>query len=134
MQDEDYPELPVVEYLCNQIAQKIGLIIPSFYLIRFPNDFNASTSFVVDNFMEKHILESDPYLSFYQGATFTTRTIFNIIKEKVGRLEALKQFVLLCLFDALIGNHDRHGRNIGLIKREKVMNWLLLRQHFLPWH
>lgn len=120
VQDEDYPELPVVEYLCNQIAQKIGLIIPSFYLIRFPNDFNASTSFVVDNFMEKHIPGNLIHIyHFIKGQPFTTRTIFNIIKEKVGRLEALKQFVLLCLFDALIGNHDRHGRNIGLIQTRK---------------
>jgi serine/threonine protein kinase HipA of HipAB toxin-antitoxin module len=25
----------------------------------------------------------------------------------------------MCLFDALVGNHDRHGRNIALIETRK---------------
>jgi hypothetical protein len=35
----------------------------------------------------------------------------------------LKNFIMLCLFDALVGNHDRHGRNLGFIHtRDKC--WL----------
>jgi 6-pyruvoyl-tetrahydropterin synthase len=120
IQEEDYPELPVVEYLCNQIAQAIGMIIPSFYLIRFPNEIDAKLTFVVDNFMEKHTPGNLIHIYHFIGEQpFAIHTILNIIKEKVGRLEAMKQFAFLCLFDALIGNHDRHGRNMGLIETKK---------------
>lgn len=120
VQEEGYPELPVVEYLCNQIAQKIGLILPSFYLIRFPDEVEAKAAFVVDNFMKKHIPGNLIHIYHFIGEQpFEIQTIFNILKEKVGRLEALRQFVFLCLFDALIGNHDRHGRNLGLIETKK---------------
>ena len=37
-------------------------------------------------------------------------------EEKCGRLSDVKEIVYMCLFDALVGNHDRHGRNIGLIQ------------------
>jgi hypothetical protein len=120
VQEEDYPELPAVEYLCNQMAQKIGLTVPSFYLISFPNEIYAKVAFIVDNFMKKHIPGNLIHIYHFIGEQpFTIQTIFNVIEKKVGRLEALKQFVFLCLFDALIGNHDRHGRNIGLIETKK---------------
>ena len=31
----------------------------------------------------------------------------------------MERFVKICLFDALIGNNDRHGRNLGLINQKK---------------
>lgn len=120
VQDDAYPELPLVEYLSNQIAQKMGLIVPNFYLIRFPNVINAKTAFVVHNFMEKYIPGNLIHIyHFVAEQTFSCKTIFNIIEKKVGRINALKQFVFLCLFDALIGNHDRHGRNIALVETKK---------------
>lgn len=120
VQDDDYPELPTVEYLSNQIGQKIGLIVPNFYLIRFPNEINAKTAFVVHNFMEKYVPGNLIHIyHFVAEQPFSCKTILSIIKEKVGRISALKQFTFLCLFDALIGNHDRHGRNIALIETKK---------------
>lgn len=120
VQDDDYPELPLVEYLSNQIAQKMGLIVPNFYLIRFPNEINAKTAFIVHNFMGKYIPGNLIHIyHFVAEQSFACKTIFNIIEKKVGRINALKQFVFLCLFDALIGNHDRHGRNIALVATKK---------------
>lgn len=120
VQDDDYPELPPVEYLSNQIAQKIGLIVPHFYFIRFPNEIDAKTAFVVHNFMEKYIPGNLIHIyHFVDGQLFSCKTILKIIEEKVGRREPMKQFVFVCLFDALIGNHDRHGRNIALIETKK---------------
>jgi hypothetical protein len=46
---------------------------------------------------------------------FTLETILKIIEKQTGRLSEIRKFIKICLFDALIGNHDRHGRNLGLI-------------------
>lgn len=120
VQDDDYPELPVVEYLSNQIGQNLGLIIPNFYLIRFPNELDAKIAFVVHNFMEKYTPGNLIHINhFINNQNFSCKVIIDIIKEKVGRIGSLKQFIFLCLFDALIGNHDRHGRNIALIETKK---------------
>ncbi len=119
-QDDHYPELPAVEYLSNQIGRKIGLILPDFYIMRFPNEVAAKTAFVVHNFMEKYIPGNLIHIyHFINNQPFSCLTILNILKNKVGRIHALKHFVFLCLFDALIGNHDRHGRNIALIETKK---------------
>lgn len=47
---------------------------------------------------------------------FNIENLFKIIEEKTGKYAELKKFIRLCLFDALIGNHDRHGRNLGFIQ------------------
>jgi hypothetical protein len=118
VEDNDYPELPHVEYFCNQIASKLGLAVPAFYFIRF---MNHTDTFVVKNFMEKHKSANlvHIYRFMQEGQNFSCRVILNIIENKIGHISAMKQFVLLCLFDALIGNHDRHGRNIGFINKPK---------------
>lgn len=46
---------------------------------------------------------------------FALETILKIIEKQTGRLSEIRKFIKICLFDALIGNHDRHGRNLGLI-------------------
>ncbi len=118
VQDQDYPELPLAEYLCNQIAKKLGLIISDFYLIHFLNELD---SFVTHNFMDNYTPGNLVHIYHFitEGQPFSCQTIIKIIEDKVGRIEAIKQFVFLCLFDALIGNHDRHGRNIALIETKK---------------
>ena len=47
---------------------------------------------------------------------FNCETLFRILERKTQRLEDVERFVELTLFDALIGNHDRHGRNLALIQ------------------
>lgn len=118
VQDKDYLELPHVEYCCNQIAKSLKINVPSFYLIRFLNEIDT---FVVHNFMND--FHSSNLIHIYhfmdEKIPYSINTIVGIISQKVGRMEAIKQFVWMCLFDALIGNHDRHGRNIGLIQTPK---------------
>lgn len=116
--DEDYPELPFLEYCSNQIAKQIGINVPPFFVIRFLNEIET---FVVHNFMDD--FKSSNLIHIYhfikEGDDYSVQTLLEIISTKVGRLDAIQQFIGMCLFDALIGNHDRHGRNIGLIQNAK---------------
>lgn len=113
----EYPDLPAMEFLCNQIACALGLKVPSFYLIEIQPQ---KPCFVTYNFMQdfpgcdlKHIYH------FLKSEDFSVTALLSVIKEKTGRLQEVRRFIHLCLFDAFIGNHDRHGRNLGLIVSPK---------------
>jgi len=47
---------------------------------------------------------------------FNLETILKVISDHTGKAKDIEQFIKLCLFDAFIGNHDRHGRNLALIQ------------------
>ncbi len=114
VKEEEYPELPVVENLCNQVARVLGLEVPDFQLIRF---FDVPT-FTVRNFIQPGRIETLHHIyHFLDGGSFDCETLINVIGEKTGRIVDIERFVSLCLFDSLIGNHDRHGRNLGLIEK-----------------
>ncbi len=109
----EYPELSRTEYLCNQLGEALGLEIPSHFLIKLMNQ----EVFISYNFMQdymgadlKHIYHFLPSKDEYN-----VETLVNIIANKTGRLSEIRKFLTLCLFDALIGNDDRHGRNLALI-------------------
>jgi hypothetical protein len=120
VQQQEYLELPQIEYLSNIIAQRLGLHIPPFYFIRFLNEMDT---FVVHNFMDSYKPGNLIHIYHFlqDNDEFSVTTILAIIADKVGRREAIYQFIYACLFDALIGNHDRHGRNIALIETKKGM-------------
>lgn len=48
--------------------------------------------------------------------------IVNIIGDKTGRRIEQESFAYLTLADSLIGNNDRHGRNLGFIRSAKGMH------------
>ena len=54
-----------------------------------------------------------------EDTEFTCENLVKIIGEQTGRLREIERFVELCLFDSLVGNHDRHGRNLGFIQTAK---------------
>jgi hypothetical protein len=117
VQQPELLELPSTEYLCNQIARNIGLWVPNFFFIRFQNELDT---FVCENFIQSfpgcdlvHI-----YRFLDRPEQFSCEGLLKILEEKVQRHEDIQRFVKLCLFDSLIGNHDRHGRNLGLIQSE----------------
>lgn len=118
VEQEDVPELPATEFLCNQIAHDLGLMVPKHYLIKFQG---ALVTFVVDNFMQnKHASNLIHLYRFLESPSdFSCEGILKVIEEKVGRYTNIARFVELCLFDSLIGNHDRHGRNLGLIQKSE---------------
>jgi len=118
VQEKDFPELPATEYLCNQLARHLGLLVPDFYLIRFEE---AVVTFVSQNFMPKHPPSNLIHIYHYLKSSedFNCQSILEIIQTKTQCLDDMERFIELTLFDALIGNHDRHGRNLGMIESPK---------------
>lgn len=112
---KEYEELPKTEYLCNQIAKSLGLDVAKYYLIKYPE---KSDCFVTYNFMQDFTASNLIHIYHFikEDEEFNVENIFNVIKDKTGKYSELVKFIKMCLFDALIGNHDRHGRNIGLIQ------------------
>lgn len=111
----EIPELPLTEYLCNQMARVLGLEVPNHYMILFQNKLE---SFVSLNFMDNRLGSDLVHIYRYldQPKDYDCEHLLKIIEQEIGRYEAVVRFVELCLFDSLIGNHDRHGRNLGLIR------------------
>jgi hypothetical protein len=118
VKDDRYPELPATEFLCNEIAVLLGLNVPRFYFIKFENSLE---SFVSENFMDPFSPADLTHIYHFlkEGEEFSFEAILNILKNHTGRFEDIERFVELCLFDALIGNHDRHGRNLAIVRKAK---------------
>lgn len=115
VQQPEYPELPATEFLSNQIAKRLRLRVPAHFLIRFEDRKDA---FVCENFMQEHIGSDLVHIYRYLKTPdqFSCEGLLRVLEEEIGRLEEIERFVELCLFDALIGNNDRHGRNLGIVK------------------
>lgn len=118
VKEADYPELPEVEYTCNRIARDLKIPVPDFYLISLFEE----RVFVTKNFSRTtttrmtldHIYK---YLS--ENSEFDCETLINVILKETKKYLDASIFVKTCLFDSLIGNHDRHGRNLGFIVTSK---------------
>ena len=118
---EDHPELPATEFLCNEIYEILGIEIPSYYLVRYPED---QFCFVTKNFMSQLPNSSLVHIYHYlQNRTeHNCEKLVSIIGEKTGRRTEQERFVYLTLADSLIGNHDRHGRNLGFIQSPRGLH------------
>ena len=122
VQESKYPDLPATEYLCNQIASILNLAVPEYYLIRFEDESKPSKiTFVTKNFMQgqtgtlNHIYKYLPKGYKY----YNCANIIKVIQQQTGKLNNVENFLQICLFDSLIGNSDRHGRNLGIIDTGK---------------
>lgn len=112
---KEVPELPFTEYLCNQIARTLDINVPDHFLILFQNKLET---FVSLNFMDDRPGSDLVHIYRYldKPGNYDCEHLLKIIEKEVGRYDAIVKFLELCLFDSLIGNHDRHGRNLGLIQ------------------
>lgn len=116
VEESDYPELPVSEYLCNQIFSYLNINVPPFYLIRFEKEHSC---FVTRNFMSSFQGANLIHIYHFIQKDYDCESLLQIIREKTGRLGDMEAFINLTLADSLIGNNDRHGRNLGLIQTSK---------------
>lgn len=114
MRQNEAPELPEVEYLCNQIGKLIGIPVAEFYIISFNND----RTFVTKNFIKTGTLTDLQHIYHFRAQHSCSGILDAIIKE-TQRPYDVNIFIKTILFDALIGNHDRHGRNLGFIVTPK---------------
>ena len=121
VQQAEYPELPATEFLCNQIYEQLNIAIPSYYLVRFPED---QLCFVTKNFMAGLAASDLVHIYHYvkNEKNHDCEGLITIIGEQTGRRVEQEKFVYLTLADSLIGNHDRHGRNLGFIQSAKGMS------------
>lgn len=117
MRQDDAPELPEVEYLCNQIGKLLGISVAAFYFL----DFNGDRTFVTKNFIKRGASPTDlQHIYHYRpDDKHNCEGIINVITEKTNRPHDVKKFIKTTLFDSLIGNHDRHGRNLAFITTVK---------------
>ncbi len=125
IQEEEFPELPAIEYICNKMATLLNLKVPDYYLIKFDTDEDNQNidsaqglmTFVTRNFMQDHKGTFNHIYKFLprNSHSYNCKNIIQVIQQQTGKLADVERFVEICLFDALIGNNDRHGRNLGII-------------------
>lgn len=117
VREADYPELPDVEYICNKIGKILGLDVADFYII----EIFGQRAFVTKNFIKKgRHPETLNHIYHYMEPKvqdFDCETLISIIERQTGNILETEKFVRVCLFDTLIGNNDRHGRNLGFLVR-----------------
>ena len=116
VEEPNFPELPAVEYICNQLAKLLGLQLPQFHYILYNNQV---PSFLSRNLMDNYAPATLDHIYKFLGenSSFDCETLSGIIQTQTGRLSDVHKFVEICLFDAIIGNHDRHGRNLAFVTR-----------------
>lgn len=110
---DDAPELPEVEYLCNQIAESLGIPVPDFFYI----DFFTEKVFVTKVFIKKNAGNAnlEHIYKFRADKNHNCESLIKVISDASKIPYDVEIFLTTLLFDALIGNHDRHGRNLAFI-------------------
>ncbi len=112
MGQKDAPELPAVEYLCNQIGKALAIPVAQFYFILFENDY----VFVTKNFIQpNNPADLQHIYHFRANDRHDCESLIHTIFKTTRQPHDVSVFIHTILFDALIGNHDRHGRNLGFI-------------------
>jgi serine/threonine-protein kinase HipA len=116
VEQPEFPELPAVEYISNQIAKVWGLPLPEFHFIKYNNN---SFAFLSRNLMDTNAPATLDHIYKFlkEDSVFDCKTLAQIVQVETGRLGDVHRFVEICLFDSIIGNHDRHGRNLAFITK-----------------
>ncbi|MFH1829641.1 MAG: HipA domain-containing protein [Pseudomonadota bacterium] len=111
--EDVYPNLPRVEFVSNQIASLLGLNIPVFFFL----DVEGKDCFVTKNFLDETRWQKLTHIYHYISGEdeFNVDKLSKVIFEITKKPQDVKMFYQMLLFDALIGNNDRHGRNFGIL-------------------
>lgn len=116
MRQMDAPELPEVEYLCNQIGKSLGIQVAEFYII----NFNEERVFVTKNFIRRESPTDLQHLYHFRADDqHSCESLIKVITEQTKQPYDVSRFIRIILFDTLIGNHDRHGKNLAFIVSSK---------------
>ena len=119
MREQEAPELPEVEYLSNQIGALIGIPVAAHYYI----EFHGERIFVTKNFIKRNSPANLEHIyHFRPDERHDCATLIKVISEKTGRPYDVAIFIDTLVFDSLIGNHDRHGRNLAFVNTAKAMH------------
>lgn len=94
------------EAMCNDIAERMGVKVPEYKI--------KDGKFYSRSFLRKDV----EFVSFkdilgWKQKTFAEYVQFIIAKTR--NVACAEAFMRVCLFDALIGNDDRHNDNIGFL-------------------
>lgn len=112
MRQAEAPELPNVEYLCNQIGSALEIPVAQFYMIHFEGEW----VFVTENFIHDTVPMDLQHFSHFRDPTqHNCKDLIALIAEHSRHPRDIKTFIHTILFDALIGNHDRHGKNLAFL-------------------
>ncbi len=117
----EYPELAPVEYVSNKIAYDCGVPVPTPFTLIEMSDHELA--FVSKNFMharKTHSTLIHIYRYLKEGAeNYNVETLANTIYRETNSSKDITNFFKVLLFDALIGNHDRHGSNLAVVETAK---------------
>jgi hypothetical protein len=108
-----FPELPENEFVSNQIADLLGIQVAEYGYWKMGSDF----VFVSKNFMTVS-KSKDALIHFnrmVKGQWSCEAVVKSIQKKSASVARDLQRFVSVCLFDSLIGNSDRHSRNLAYL-------------------
>ena len=117
---ELYPELPVVEYFCNHLADLLDIPIPKpFALILHRGQLAFATKIFTEK-VQGHYSLTHLYRDMEPGEkNYTVAKIVRTIEIQTKNIGDVEIFLEVLLLDALIGNHDRHGRNLAFLETSK---------------
>lgn len=120
VQQADYKELPIVEYVSNLMARDLGIKVADFHYIHFNNALPTFvTRNILDDYVEANLVHIWHYLKDERQDKYkdlSLKNVIEILQKETQRPIDVKNFIEICLFDMTIGNHDRHGRNLALIE------------------
>jgi hypothetical protein len=112
-EEKEAPELPEVEYVCNQIAHMLGLPIPDFYYINFYDQKVFITKVFIKT--KSGSVNLEHIYKFRPNEKHSCEELAQVIGKTTNRPYDVEVFFNTLLFDALVGNHDRHGRNLAFL-------------------
>lgn len=128
-----YPNESVIEYLLNRIGIEIGLHMNNVILCRINGQIRFLSKYFLNLEQEKLIHGAEICGEYLQDEVFaeqiandkiSARQLFTIqfIIEAINSVfencceEIIKELVKMVVFDAIVGNNDRHFYNWGVIK------------------